>query len=243
MAETLNYQDLARRYGFAAVSDSVTRLTQLVAKQEAPLDMIAKVIAQDKSLTARLLRSANPRADCEEDYVATTVEEALARTGLGCVLLLAMSAPLTFALIKTFDTMLGLKLESRNVRETLPPHGAHLCCKIGFSGKAEGEVFLRMSLESARLIGTRVLGLGEDENFSAEEINDAIGELLNIATGNFKSNLCDAGLDCRLSTPSLTRNSEFTVRTVVGGGLDRMAFQVGDILVFVDVTVNPWRDG
>jgi hypothetical protein len=61
-------------------------------------------------------------------------------------------------------------------------------------------------------------------------------------TGNFKSNLCDAGLDCRLQTPQVTKARDFCVETIPGGGLERMAFQAPDIVLFVDVTINPWSD-
>ena len=68
MNQTTPYNEVAARYGLEPVPESVIRLTQLVAEQDADLDKIAKVIEQDKALTARLLRAANPRADDEEDY-------------------------------------------------------------------------------------------------------------------------------------------------------------------------------
>src|SRR5690349_16133692 len=106
------YKEVAARYGLEPVPQSVARLTQLVSEQDADLEKIAKVIEQDPALTARLLRAANPRADDEADYGITTVEDALMRTGIGCVLLLAMGAPLAHALAKTFQTMLGSKLDT-----------------------------------------------------------------------------------------------------------------------------------
>lgn len=74
------------------------------------------------------------------------------------------------------------------------------------------------------------------------DINDTVGELLNIVTGNFKSNLCDAGLDCKLAPPKVSRSNNFFVDTVDGGGLERMAFKAGDLVLFVDITVNPWNE-
>src|SRR5581483_5537228 len=110
------YQELAKRYGFAPVPDSVMRLTELVARQEADLDLISKAITKEAALTARLLRAANPRAETEADYQITNVEEALMRIGIGCVLLLAMGTPLSLALVKTFQTMLAMKLENVHPR-------------------------------------------------------------------------------------------------------------------------------
>jgi chemotaxis protein CheX len=113
---------------------------------------------------------------------------------------------------------------------------------IGFSGKAEGFVYLRLSLEGSRLIASRILGMTLEELTNPGDITDAVGELLNIITGNFKSNLCDAGLDCRLHTPSVTRSTDFSVHAMQGGGSERMAFRSAEMLVYVDIAVNPWND-
>ncbi len=242
MADHLNYDDLADKYGLDPVPASVMRLTQLVARQDADLDLIAKVIAQDQSLTQRLLRAANPRARSDEEFAITTVEDALMRTGMGCVLLLAMGTPLTMALARTFQTMLGVKLESVHPKAVTQFPGVHLLGTIGFSGKAEGRVYLRLSPDGAKRIAASVLGMKPEELTDISEINDSVGELLNIVTGNFKSNLCDAGLDCRLTTPQVGRTDSFDVPTVPGGGLERMAFRAPQITLFVDVTVNPWSD-
>ena len=236
-----DYKDIARLYGLEAVPESVLRLTQLVARQDAELGEIAKVITGDQAITQRLLRAANPRAKTEQDYDVTTVEDALMRNGVGCVLLLAMGTPLTLALIKTFKTMVGEKLESVNPRTTTPFLTEHVLGTIGFSGKAKGRVYLRLSVEGARLVAAEILGLAPKDLSNRSEIDDAVGELLNIVTGNFKSNLCDAGLDCRLHTPSVTRTSSFEIETLPGAGLERMAFRAPNLVLFVDVAVNPWN--
>jgi chemotaxis protein CheX len=240
--EHAKFQELAKQYRLDPIPESVAQLTDLVARQESDLDMVAKIISKDPALTARLIRAANPRAKSEEDYDITTVDDALMRIGIGCVLLLAMGSPLSLALVKTFQTMLGMKLETVNPRTATPFSSQHVIGTIGFSGKAEGHVYLRLSLEGARHIASRVLGMSLEELTNEADVTDAVGELLNIITGNFKSNLCDAGLDCRLHTPSVTRTEDFSVRSQPGGGSERMAFRSAEMLVYVDVTVNPWGD-
>jgi CheY-specific phosphatase CheX len=240
MPDGANYQELSRRYGFAPKLESASRLTQLVTRQDSDLDEIAKVINKDPALRARLLRVANPDAENEAEYAVETVEDALMRNGMGCVLVLAMSTPLALALTRSFQTMLSLKLENIDRNEADPLEGEHLLGAIGFSGKVVGRVFLRMNLDSARAIAAGILGIGTEELTDTNEIKDAAGELLNIMTGNFKSNLCDAGLDCRLQTPEMKLSSDFHTPTVPGGGLERLAFRAGKIQMFVDVTANPW---
>ena len=99
-----------------------------------------------------------------------------------------------------------------------------------------------MTLDSARQVAERVLGLAPSEPTDPAAIHDAVGELLNIIAGNFKSNLCDAGLDCRLHTPTVTRTDDRAVHTVPGG-VEHMAFSAAPIVLLVDLAVNPWHGG
>jgi CheY-specific phosphatase CheX len=242
MFETAEYKNLAARYGLAPTPDSVVQLTQLVARQDCVLDDIAQVIDKDANLRARLLRVANPRALSEADYTVDNVEDALMRTGVGSAMVLAMGTPLSLALVKTFQTMLSLKLEQVDPRELLALQGEHLLGTIGFAGKAEGRVYLRLSLPSAQAIAAHIVGVEPEAMTDANEILDATGELLNIMTGNFKSNLCDAGLTCRLEPPEVTKTTDLETPTIPGGGLERMAFRAGKIQLLITVTVNPFND-
>jgi chemotaxis protein CheX len=242
MSEGSNYQDLARRYGFAPKLESASRLTQLVARQDSDVDEIVKVIEKDPALRTRLLRAANPDAENEAEYSIETVEEALMRNGVGCAMVLAMGTPLALALIKTFQTMLSKNLESIDRQQAQPLDGEHLLGAISFSGKVNGKVFLRMDIEAARNIAATILGLGAEEMQDLNEVRDVIGELLNIMTGNFKSNLCDAGLECRLQPPDVKVTTDTQTPVERGSGLERMAFRTDKIQIFVDVTANPWCD-
>lgn len=242
MQDTGNYRELARRYGFSQTPESVSRLTQIVARQDADVDEIVKVIEKDASLRARLLRAANPEAENEAEYAIETVEDALMRNGVGCAMVLAMGTPLALALIKTFQTMLSLNLESFDRNQAQPLDEEHLLGTIAFSGKVVGSVFLRMNLPAARTVAAGILGLSPEEMSDANEIQDVAGELLNIMTGNFKSNLCDAGLDCKLQPPDVKITTELLPPVARGCGLERMAFRSDKLQLFVDVTANPWSD-
>jgi CheY-specific phosphatase CheX len=236
------YKELARRYGIAAIPESVTRLTQLVARQDSSVDEIVRVIEKDPVLSLRLLRVANPRAADESEYTVSSVEEAIMRNGIGCALLLAMGTPLSLALVKTFQTMLSLKLEPVDMHLLDSLEGEHMRCSIGFAGKVTGQVYLRMSSSTARAIAAGILGLDPSELKDSDEIRDAAGELLNIMTGNFKSNLCDAGLDCKLTPPQVGMTTDLTTPIEPGSGMEQLAFRAERIQIYVAVTANPWAD-
>ena len=238
-ADINQYKELAHRYGIAAAPESVSRLTQIVARQDCCVDEIVRVIEKDPALSARLLRVANPHAADESEYTVGAVDEALMRHGIGCALLLAMGTPLSLALIKTFQTMLSSKLELVDVHQLDSLEGAHMLGSIGFAGKVTGHVYLRMSSACAKAISAGILGLPPEE-LGTEEIRDATGELLNIMTGNFKSNLCDAGLDCKLQPPKVGMTDDFETPVEPGGGLERLGFRTDKLQIFVEVTANPW---
>lgn len=241
MKEAVQYKELATRYGFTAPPECVARLTQLVAESDLELEKVARIIASDKELRARLLRVANPKADDPADYVIDTVESALMRHGVACAVLIAMGTPLAIALVRTFQTMLSMKLEHAERRSVSPLEGEHLLARVGFAGKATGQVYLRMDMDSSLRIASAILGIPVADLTPGPEVNDAVGELLNIMTGNFKSNLCDAGLDCRLQTPDVHLTEDLETPSVSGGGVERMAFRSGPIVLHVDLTVNPWN--
>jgi CheY-specific phosphatase CheX len=232
-------EDLARKYGLEPISASVMRLTKLLASQDADLEQIGKVIQQDKALTAVLLRQANPGIHDPANYDITTVEEALMRNGMGSILLLAMSDPIRHAVEKTFATMVGLPVKPANPSVNWSEE--HILAQVAFSGKASGFIRIRLLPEAAQVIASRLLGLEPSQLTETSEINDGTGELVNIIVGNFKSNLCDAGLECKLSAPEIRRTSDFEVEQVRGCLSDRLAVAAGRFTILIDATVNPWR--
>ena len=242
MQQSADYRELARHYGLAPVPDSVLRLTQLVARQDSDLEEITQLIDQEPALRKRLLQLANPGAKSEAEYELDTVERAIFQRGIGCALLLAMGTPLAFALAKTFQTMLALKLETLTPQQLKPLDPPCFLGTIAFGGKAAGTVCLRMGASSATLIAAKILGMEPKDLKDLTAISDAVGELLNIITGNFKSNLCDAGLNCRLQPPKVWHTSEAYTPAVPGVGLECLGFRVGQIVLLVDVSVNPWNE-
>jgi CheY-specific phosphatase CheX len=234
-------EDIAKQFGLESIPESVKRLNQLLTKCDATdTDDFAILVNQDPELTKRLLRAANPRADCEEDYGITTVEDALQRMGMSAVLLLAMSDPLIRALQKSFNLMLNIELKNVLPKTLDPFQFEHFIGEVGFSGKATGLVRLRLPKEFIPILGDRLLGLSVADMADEATANDVIGELCNMTVGNFKSNLCDAGLNCKLSPPKIFHTAEFQLHTVDGGSSLRYGFHAKEVRFYADLSVNPF---
>ena len=87
---------------------------------------------------------------------------------------------------------------------------------VGFIGDVNGLIYLHIEDGFARAVTCRLLGLAPaDIDAEGDEVvNDAIGELTNMTVGGFKNALCDLGLPCKLTIPSILRGSNFTIEPV-----------------------------
>lgn len=234
--------DLAQKFGFAPAPESVRRLAGMIARRGANMEDFAKIAAEDPELTDHLLRVANPRATRKADYVATTAAEAIQRVGMSYALVLAMTDPLKQAVFAAFHTMMSIELQAVPPHDLTPLVGEHLVGEVGFAGKTTGLVDLRLPRRAAVLFGERMLGLPAEDMADPALANDVVGELCNMVVGNFKSNVCDAGLECKLSSPAISLSNDFNLQCVQGGAAERYAFQCPELEFFADLTVNPWVD-
>ena len=231
---------MVKKFGLESSPESVQLLTAMISKRGANMEDFAKIVAQDNDLSERLLRAANPRATCKAEYRATTVEDALQRIGMSFALLLAMSDPLLRAIFNAFQTMLNIELTALPPKELTPLETEHVLGEVTFVGKTTGLVHLRLPCSAVPLIGERLLGLTPDDLADPGIANDVLGEMCNMVVGNFKSNLCDAGLQCKLSAPKIARTTDFKIQIVNGGTSERYAFRSEELEFFTDLSVNPW---
>ena len=120
--------------------------------------------------------------------------------------------------------------------------GEHVLGAVEFSGKATGLVHVRLTAPAAQRLAATIIGVDPGQLTDAGEIDDVIGELVNIVVGNLQSNLCDAGMDCKLTVPKVSRTSDFEEARVSGGVSERLGFESADLQAIVDVSVNPWGE-
>jgi chemotaxis protein CheX len=230
---------LSRKYGIEPLPESVVQLTRLVARREACAEEIAKIVQRDPAISRRLLQFANPKAMNEAEFVITEVGDALMRTGMSPVILLAMVDPLIRAVIKAFE-MTKTHLVHEPLTHWHPFQGAHALGIVGFSGNATGVVHIRLESAVAHRLAAAIIDVDPKELTDPAEIDDVIGELVNIVAGNLKSNLCDAGIPCTLTPPKVERAVDCRIITIPGGVSERLGFLGPDFQVLVDVSVNPW---
>ena len=150
------------------------------------------------------------------------------------------------AVSEVFTTMLSIKTEPDPTLALHTAGGSHVATSVGFIGQVTGIVFIYSNAEYARVITSRMLGLTPDEIDSEELINDSMGELGNIVVGHIKSRLCDRGMSCVLTIPSIIRGSQFSIqpvtsatRTVLGFRCDNTQQIAIEVLIKAEDKVQP----
>lgn len=121
----------------------------------------------------------------------------------------------TNALCSVFDTMLSLKLAPAPDGSSQIQSPERITGSVGFVGeKVTGAVYVHLPGALARLAAASMIGIGPEEVEGDEVVNDAVGEMCNMVAGGLKSNLCDAGAPCAVSTPAIIRGSSFQIEAL-----------------------------
>lgn len=150
----------------------------------------------------------------------------------------AVEKTIANCMIETFETMLEMDLNK--VGKVADPglNESRLVGAVHFAGEVVGTMSLHVSQEFATLITTSMLGIEPDDIDSVEEVKDVLGELANIISGNLKSDFLDADLACVISTPSITRGSDFNIEPSKMGDLNRWIFRHKKHEIIVEISLK-----
>ena len=97
-----------------------------------------------------------------------------------------------------------------------PTAPSHVVGTGGFLGDINGLIYLYFDESLALEAASTLLGMTKAElaNGGEDVVNDAIGEITNMAVGSFKNSFCDAGYPCKLTIPSILRGRNFCIEPI-----------------------------
>ncbi len=146
-----------------------------------------------------------------------------------------IEAKVTESVLDVFDTMLSLPVEA--VEDDAAESGGEgrVVGAVNFAGDVQGLITFDVSASFSKRMAASMMGIEVDEIESDDEVKDLLGEVSNIIGGNLKSAFTDAGLDCSISTPSITLGSDFTIKSLNMDNFQRFAFRYEDHRIFVEV--------
>lgn len=124
-----------------------------------------------------------------------------------------------------FQTMLSMDIEmDRTLENEESSANGHIVGTVGFAGAVMGTINLFVSRTFGREMAAAMLGTTVEDIGSDEEVNDVIGEVCNMVGGDLKSRLCDAGLTCSLSIPSVTYGNGFKIESKGWARYEQLGF-------------------
>jgi len=124
---------------------------------------------------------------------------------------------------EVFETMIFMGLEEASEPDKTVG-GDCLLGSITFKGDLEGCLAICCGRECAKNIAANMLGMDASEEISANDINDAIGEVANMVMGSVKSRIQENVGSLEVSIPSVVRGRE--LQNSLGDGAGKILIKV-----------------
>ncbi|MDX2226806.1 MAG: chemotaxis protein CheX [Verrucomicrobiae bacterium] len=135
-----------------------------------------------------------------------------------------------------FRTMMQLEVQPQEPVPLSLLSESRVVSSVSFTGeKINGVVCLHISESYAVELTAALLGMPCPEVSGHEMVNDAMGELANVVTGNIKSKFSDEGYPCLLSIPSIFRGNKIEVESTRHSHLHHFAYGDGSNTVLVEL--------
>ena len=117
---------------------------------------------------------------------------------------------LELATREVFELMLGCQL----VKPTTPMTEAsvNITGMVGLAGALSGVLSIGCDDKAAALMASKMLGIELDK--VGPEVADALGEVCNMAAGNFKNKIAGLSDGCMLSPPSVITGNDYNIHSV-----------------------------
>ncbi|NNL43210.1 MAG: hypothetical protein HKO79_12045 [Desulfobacterales bacterium] len=149
-----------------------------------------------------------------------------------------VKAKITHSVTDIFQTMLSMDVAPVEKVSKESVEGLRNVGSVNFAGDITGIINFQVTNELARLMTASMLGMEVEELDGQEEINDLIAEISNIIGGSLKSSYQDIGMVCELSTPSITKGSDFKIESFDMAAYERFAFKSSEHDIFVEVGIK-----
>jgi len=140
---------------------------------------------------------------------------------------------LELAIQEVFEIMLGCQVKPIVQSEHTP--SGEFTAMVGLAGALCGILTVSCDAKTARHIATCMLG---DAASSEEQAADALGEICNMITGNFKNKLAGTDEQCMLSVPSVISGGKYTFRSLADGNSIETALLFEGAPVFVRLQLH-----
>jgi chemotaxis protein CheX len=119
---------------------------------------------------------------------------------------------LNLAVEEVFEIMVGCRVKPVAPAEHRPLGG--FTAMVGLAGSLCGIVTVCCDAKTAHQVAKCMLGEATD---TEEQVADALGEICNMITGNFKNKLTGTDAGCMLSVPTVISGGEYSFHSLAHG--------------------------
>lgn len=152
--------------------------------------------------------------------------------------LVTIENTVTKSITETFDSMLSMDLTKVGKVKDEGLDDQRFVGVVNYAGEVVGKISLHVSREFAALITASMLGCDAETLDGDEEIKDVLGELTNIVSGNLKSDFLNADMTCVISTPNITRGSDFKIESSKVGITHQWVFRHQSHEILIDIAIE-----
>ena len=138
--------------------------------------------------------------------------------------------------LEVFETMVFSTLVPGPVRADAQPPAASVMGAVRFLGSLSGAVSFYASDDAGCRIAAQLLGIEPQE--AGEQMADAVGEITNMIAGTFRGRMAQAGETLMITTPTVTRGSDFRAHYFNVTSRTLVPFAMGDHQVFVELVLQ-----
>jgi chemotaxis protein CheX len=118
---------------------------------------------------------------------------------------------LELATQEVFETMLSSQLVKPATPENEAP--TNITGMVGLAGQLCGVLSISCDQKAAALMASKMLGI-ELSKVGNSDVADALGEVCNMAAGNFKNKISGLGDGCMLSPPSVIQGNDYNIHSM-----------------------------
>ena len=136
---------------------------------------------------------------------------------------------LELATREVFEIMLGTPLEPMADPEAT--RVTDMTAMIGLAGKLCGVLSICCSSATATRIAARMLGIESEE--VTDSVRDALGEMCNMAAGNFKAKINGMADACMLSIPTVVSGRDYQIHSLAAGERFEVAVTLEGLPIWV----------
>ncbi|MGO8794586.1 MAG: chemotaxis protein CheX [Candidatus Sulfotelmatobacter sp.] len=117
-----------------------------------------------------------------------------------------------------------------------PPVATEVTGMVGLAGELCGVISVRCSKNCGSKIASKMLGV--PATAAASHISDAVGEICNMAAGNFKAKIDGLQDKCMLSVPTVITGGDYQLHSLAVGDRMELPFLFEGELVWVGLEVR-----